>query len=104
MKLKIDKKNNATIAIGWKNNRKVKAVCVCHDGDEFDEEFGKELVKEKYKLRKMQGDMRDLKAFKNELLHEIKVVDKEIDELYQRILDKELFIKNMVEERYGQNN
>lgn len=51
MKIKVDTQNKAVIAIGYYQGEKIKAVSVCHNGDTFDEQFGIELTKNKYKKK-----------------------------------------------------
>jgi len=51
MKIKFDKKNKVTIADGYYKGKKIRAVAVCHPEDTFDEEFGSDLVKRKYKIK-----------------------------------------------------
>lgn len=85
MEIKIDKKNGVIIARGLVrlNNEQdghykpLKVVCRAQNDDVFDEKFGKDFIKKKFKTRATQIKIDELdkwlkriKRFENELLIE----------------------------------
>ena len=57
MKIKVDKENKVVVAYGNYRGKKIKAVAVCKE-PVFDEEFGMELARRKYKIRERYAKMR----------------------------------------------
>lgn len=51
MKIRVDKENKCVIAIGSCKGKRVKVVTHCKE-EKFDENFGIELTKKKYKIKK----------------------------------------------------
>lgn len=51
MRIYVDKQNKCIVATGHYRGKKIKAVARCKE-DDFDEAFGTELVKKKYKIKK----------------------------------------------------
>lgn len=74
MKIVIDRKNKAIIATGCCNWKSIKSICLCNDEDEFNEEFGTQLVKKKwnlkhtmYRQKELDKAIRSLKRYINRL-------------------------------------
>lgn len=57
MKIVVDKENKVVIARGTCKGKIIKAVAVCKEQN-FDENFGKELAKKKYKIKEKYTKMR----------------------------------------------
>lgn len=87
MRIIFDKENKATIAIGYHNGRRIKAVCICHDGDEFNEEFGKQLVKKKWKLKANIKEQRDIYNEIKDVRNYLKYLEAESFRLYKKERD-----------------
>lgn len=54
MRIAVDRKNNRVIAMGTYKGKKVKAIAVCHPGDSFDEQKGREIATLKYRLKEKE--------------------------------------------------
>lgn len=89
MKIKYDYENEAVVAVGYYKGQKIKAVSVCKDGDKFDPDFGAEMSKKKWKIKRTSAKISKIKqiirelekyidSFKSDL--EILEIQKEIQE------------------------
>lgn len=57
MKIKVDRENKAIIAYGGYRGKRIRAVAVCKE-PVFDEAFGTELAKRKYKIKERYAKLR----------------------------------------------
>lgn len=60
MKIIVDKANEAIIVTGFHNGQKIKATSICCPEDEFNESFGIELTKKKWKAKKTYARIKEL--------------------------------------------
>lgn len=73
MKIKVDKENKVVIAYGGYRGKRIRAVAVCKE-PVFDETFGTELAKKKYKIKERYAKLRwheSWVSYLNNLKHKI---------------------------------
>ncbi len=100
MKTIIDQKNGAIIVTGGFRGRRVKGVAVCSPEDQFDTQFGVELAKKKFKLKKTEIKIRELEkrlSILNKLYDE---TAEQLGDLYYGAESRAWEIRDLVNSKY----
>ena len=98
MSVKVDRKNKVIIGETKFKNKKIRAIARCHDGDEFDEKFGRKLVNKKLKIKREIARINYHDSMSRKLNREIKKKTAESLE-HEKIADRiEISIKRLINE------